>query len=114
MIQRVVERVMAFDVENLRNAGYGERSAERANRRNGYRERLWETRAGAVNVRIPKLPLGQLLSGVPKAPQERPEVPRRDDPGSLYAGRLQPLGRRAGEGHGHERDLQESGQPAVQ
>jgi putative transposase len=58
MIQEVVERVMAFDVENLCNAGYGERSAERANSRNGYRERLWQTRAGAVNVKIPKLRSG--------------------------------------------------------
>jgi putative transposase len=58
MIQHVVEQVMEFDVENLCNAAYGQRSAERANRRNGYRERLWETRAGAVNVRIPKLRSG--------------------------------------------------------
>jgi putative transposase len=58
MIQHIVERVMEFDVENLCNAAYGERSAERANCRNGYRERLWETRAGAVNVQIPKLRKG--------------------------------------------------------
>ncbi len=58
MIEHVVERVMAFDVENLCQAGYGERSPERANSRNGYRERLWETRAGAVNVKIPKLRSG--------------------------------------------------------
>jgi len=55
MIEHVVQRVMEFDIDNLCNAGYGERSAERANRRNGYRERLWETRAGAIPVRIPKL-----------------------------------------------------------
>ena len=47
MIQHVVERVMSYDVENLCNAGYGERSPERADSRNGYRERLWETPAGA-------------------------------------------------------------------
>lgn len=58
MIEHIVERVMEFDVENLCNASYGERSAERANRRNGYRERLWETRAGSVNVKIPKLRQG--------------------------------------------------------
>jgi putative transposase len=39
-------------------ASYGERSPERQNSRNGYRERLWETRAGAVNVKIPKLRAG--------------------------------------------------------
>lgn len=58
MIQHVVERVMAYDVENLCQAGYGERSPERANSRNGYRERLWETRAGSIPVKIPKLRSG--------------------------------------------------------
>ena len=58
MIQHVVERVMAYDFENLCQAGYGERSPERANSRNGYRERLWETRAGSIPVKIPKLRSG--------------------------------------------------------
>ena len=58
MIQHVVQRVMDMDVENLCAAAYGERSADRQNSRNGYRERLWETRAGAVNVKIPKLRSG--------------------------------------------------------
>jgi len=58
MIQHVVQRVMDMDVENLCAAAYGERSADRQNSRNGYRERLWETRAGAVNVKIPKLRAG--------------------------------------------------------
>ncbi len=58
MIQHVVQRVMNMDVQNLCAAAYGERSADRQNSRNGYRERLWETRAGAVNVKIPKLRSG--------------------------------------------------------
>ena len=58
MIEQVVQRVMDMDVENLCAAAYGERSAGRQNSRNGYRERLWETRAGAVNVKIPKLRAG--------------------------------------------------------
>lgn len=58
MIQHVVQRVMDMDVENLCAAAYGERSSDRQNSRNGYRERLWETRAGAVNVKIPKLRSG--------------------------------------------------------
>jgi len=58
MITHVVERVMAFDVENLCNAGYGERAEERTNSRNGYRERLWETRAGSIALKIPKLRKG--------------------------------------------------------
>ncbi|GLZ14865.1 hypothetical protein Acsp04_51000 [Actinomadura sp. NBRC 104425] len=39
-------------------AGYGQRSDERVNRRNGYRERTWDTRAGTVELAIPKLRSG--------------------------------------------------------
>lgn len=41
---------MQFDVESLCAAGYGERSPDRQNSRNGCRERLWETRAGSIEV----------------------------------------------------------------
>jgi len=46
MIQFVAQRLMDMDVETLCGAAYGERSAERANSRNGYRERVWETGPG--------------------------------------------------------------------
>lgn len=39
-------------------AAYLERSLERLNSRNGYRERLWKTRAGSVDLKIPKLRKG--------------------------------------------------------
>jgi putative transposase len=42
---------------------YGERSPERRNSRNGYRERLWETRAGSVELKIPKLRKGSYFPG---------------------------------------------------
>ncbi len=58
MIQFVAQRLMDMDVETLCGAGYGERSAERANSRNGYRDRVWETRAGAVDLKLPKLRTG--------------------------------------------------------
>jgi putative transposase len=63
MIRFVAQRMMDMDVETLCGAGYGERSAERANSRNGYRERLWETRAGAVDLKIPKLRTGSYFPG---------------------------------------------------
>ncbi|MQA40682.1 hypothetical protein GEV02_21245 [Rugamonas sp. FT29W] len=44
-----------MDVEVLCKAAYGERSEERTNSRNGYRDRAWEARAGTVDLKIPKL-----------------------------------------------------------
>jgi putative transposase len=46
---------MELEVESLTGAAHGERSPDRINYRNGYRDRIWETRAGAVELRIPKL-----------------------------------------------------------
>ena len=58
MIGFAAQRLMALEVEGLTGAGHGERSAERINHRNGYRDRDWETRAGTVELRIPKLRKG--------------------------------------------------------
>jgi putative transposase len=63
MIQYVAQRMMDMDVEGVCSAGYAERSPERLNSRNGYRERLWETRAGAVDLKIPKLRKGSYFPG---------------------------------------------------
>src|SRR3979411_41736 len=48
------QRLMELESEALCGARHGERSAERRNQRNGYRDRDWETRAGTVELRIPK------------------------------------------------------------
>jgi len=58
MIGFAADRLMAMEVEGLCGAGHGERSASRENQRNGYRERLWQTRAGTVELKIPKLRKG--------------------------------------------------------
>jgi putative transposase len=50
MVPRVVERVMEMDVDNLCGAGYGARSPDRQNSRNGSRERLFETRDASVDL----------------------------------------------------------------
>ena len=58
MVQFMAQRLMELDVEGRCGAGYDEKSAERLNSRNGYRDRDWETRAGTVELRIPKLRKG--------------------------------------------------------
>jgi putative transposase len=63
MIQFVAQRLMDLDVETLCGAGYGERSGDRINSRNGFRERVWETRAGAVDLKLPKLRTGSYFPG---------------------------------------------------
>jgi putative transposase len=52
------QRLMELETEGLCGAGPGERSPDRINQRNGYRERDWQTRAGTVELRIPKLRKG--------------------------------------------------------
>jgi putative transposase len=55
MVGFAAQRLIELEVESLTGAAHGERSPDRINYRNGYRERIWETRAGAVELRIPKL-----------------------------------------------------------
>ena len=63
MIGFTAHRLMELEVAELTGAGHGERSLERLTWRNGYRERDWETRAGTVELRIPKLRKGSYFPG---------------------------------------------------
>src|SRR6266566_5672078 len=58
MIGFTAQRLMELEVEGLTGAAHGERNPGRITQRNGYRDRPWETRAGAVDLRIPKLRKG--------------------------------------------------------
>ena len=52
--EAVLQILMEADVEGLIGAGRHERSGDRLNYRNGYRERSLDTRLGSLQLRIPK------------------------------------------------------------
>ncbi len=58
MIGFAANRLMALEADALCNAGRHERTVDRINYRNGYRDRMWETRGGTVELKIPKLRKG--------------------------------------------------------
>jgi len=63
MIRQFAQRMMDADVEVACNAGYGEVTPDRVNSRNGYRRREWDTRAGTVELAVPKLRQGSYFPG---------------------------------------------------
>jgi len=63
MIGFTAQRLMELEVEGLTGAAHSERSPDRLNHRNGYRDRDWGTRAGTVELRIPKLRKGSYFPG---------------------------------------------------
>ena len=64
--EAVLQILMEADVEGLIGAGRHERSGDRLNYRNGYRDRTLDTRLGSLQLRIPKLRQGQLLPALPE------------------------------------------------
>ena len=58
VLSTFIEALMSAEADAVCGAGYGERSTERTNTRNGYRRRDWETRAGSIGLAIPKLRQG--------------------------------------------------------
>ena len=102
MIGFTAQRLMELEVGALTGAAYGEKNTERLAQRNGYRDRDWETRAGTVELRIPKLRKGTYFPGFlePRRMAEKAltavipaQTQVRLSRGSLYPGRFDPIGR---------------------
>src|SRR6266516_2769274 len=73
MVKDFAEALMGAEVEALCGAPYGERSPERVNRRNGYRERDWDTRVGSIELAMPKLREGSYFPDWLLQPRRRAE-----------------------------------------
>ena len=73
MVKAFADQLMSAEASALCNAGYGEITPERLNSRNGYRSRDFETRAGTVELAIPKLRTGSYFPDWLVEPRRRAE-----------------------------------------
>ena len=73
LVRVFAESLMSAEATGLCNAGYGERTPERTNARNGYRTRRWDTRVGPMDLAIPKLRKGSYFPDWLLAPRRRAE-----------------------------------------
>jgi hypothetical protein len=90
MIGFAATRLMELEVGGLTGAAHGEKSLDRLVQRNGYRDRDWETRAGTVELRIPKL---RTAAASACAARSRRTIPRSPPP--WWAGGSTPSARRS-------------------
>lgn len=58
MVKTFAQALMSAEADAICGAAYGQRSDERVNSRNCYRQREWDTRAGTIDLAIPKLRQG--------------------------------------------------------
>src|SRR3954468_9207782 len=93
-VRFMVDALMEAEVSAQIGAEYGERAPERrSTRRNGYRERAWDTRVGAIELAIPRLRSGPGYFPFFGAAPARRAGARRGRPGGLRQRRLDKEGR---------------------
>jgi len=73
LVRQMAEALMGAEVDALCGAAHGERHPERTNRRNGYRGRTWDTRAGTIELAVPKLRSGSYFPDWLLTPRKRSE-----------------------------------------
>ena len=73
MVAAFAQQLMSAEADAICGAGYGEVSPRRVNSRNGYRERRWDTRAGTIELAIPKLREGSYFPDWLLEPRRRAE-----------------------------------------
>ena len=73
MVKAFAEQLMAAEAQAICGADYGEVTPERTNSRNGYRQRPFDTRAGSMALRVPKLRRGSYFPDWLFSPRRRAE-----------------------------------------
>jgi putative transposase len=73
MVLEFVQSLMSAEADAACGAALGERSADRINRRNGYRDRRLDTRVGSLELAIPKLRQGSYFPDWLLEPRRRAE-----------------------------------------
>ncbi len=73
MVKVFAEQLMSAEADNACGAAWGERSPERVNSRNGYRGRGFDTRAGTIELAVPKLRSGSYFPDWLLEPRRRAE-----------------------------------------
>ena len=115
MVRAFAETLMSADADAMCGAPYGERSEDRVNRRNGYRDRDFDTRAGTIELRVPKLRQGTYYpEWLFRAPASGRAGSRGRHLRVLCARSLHPPRGRAGQGPGDGGHLKEPGLGARQ
>lgn len=73
MLKAMAEYLMGLEAEALCGAGHGEKNPNRVNHRNGYRSRRWDTRAGTIDLAIPRVRRGSYFPDWLLTPRRRSE-----------------------------------------
>lgn len=112
MLAYVASQLMELEVGQATGAGHGERTAERTNQRNGYRGRNLATRAGTVNLAIPKLRKGSYFPSFLE-PRRAAEKALTAVIQEAYVHGVSTRSVEPRQGDGHDRHLQKPGLTAV-
>ena len=92
LLSAFMAALMSAEADALCGAGYRERSEQRSNRRNGYRHRDFDTRAGSIDVAIPKLRQGSYFPDWLLEPRKRAEKALTSVVATCYLLGVRPVG----------------------
>ena len=73
MLKVITEFLMGLEADQRCGAAFGQKSDQRVNHRNGYRQRRWDTRVGTIPLELPRLRKGSYFPEWLLAPRRRAE-----------------------------------------